>query len=339
MPLRLSIIIPVYNRVRLLAHPLDSLRAAQLAHPEVEWELLIVDDGSTEDIAPVLSSYPDLPLCLIRQANSGLLAARLRGLREAQGEAVCFLDGDDAVSAEKFGAPLEALFTQQADVVHGDMGRRRIDAEGQALEDVRQDPPARHSDQPSILYLEIQPAPHDPIFRRTYLLNAIGRSTLPPERAYDPIAETWFYYQLCLHPTHISYVSGAHSIVGEPPGDRLSGKWEGQYAAACHLMAGFLANIPHSTLGAQASQSIARCAFATWRALPHGFPYEDRMLAIWRQVRHYKEEQLGGRIFSIAAKILGPVAAGRIFRRWQRPSYTSIRTLSVDELDALFSHD
>jgi hypothetical protein len=333
----LSIILPVYNRVGLLAHPLDSLREASRQAPQVTWEVIVVDDGSSDDVRAVLTRYGDLPLHYHRQSNHGLLGARLAGLARSTGEAVCFLDADDAVELGKFSGQLDALLETGADVVHGDIARRTIDGTGVANGPLRFDPPVRVYEHPAAFYLELQPAPHDPIFRRSYLQAIVSAPLFPASRDYDPIAETWFYYQLSVKPAHIVRVPGAWSIVGEPAGERLSRKWERQCAAALRLMRTFHHSCPKGEDTRVARRILGQCAFSTWRALPVGFAPADQFLEIWSGCPSSPLAALGGRTFARAARFFGPVLAGRMFKFWQRPRYANARTVNDQELQRLFA--
>ncbi len=101
---RISIIIPAYNVAPWLPATLCSVRA-QTLH---DWECIIVDDGSTDDPAACLP-VNDHRFRLVRQENAGVSAARNRGLHEARGEYVAFLDGDDIwhpQALERLSAPL-----------------------------------------------------------------------------------------------------------------------------------------------------------------------------------------------------------------------------------------
>ena len=87
-----SVVIPVYNRARLVAGAIESALAQ--SHPCAE--ILIVDDGSTDDIDRVARSYEGRgPVRLIRKPNGGVSSARNRGIEEARGDFVAFLDSDD----------------------------------------------------------------------------------------------------------------------------------------------------------------------------------------------------------------------------------------------------
>jgi len=85
-----SLIIPTYNRREALAVTLESLR--QLRYARSAYEVLVIDDGSTDGTAELLAKTPDVRV--LRQANRGASAARNRGIREARGEFCLFIDDD-----------------------------------------------------------------------------------------------------------------------------------------------------------------------------------------------------------------------------------------------------
>jgi len=89
--LRVSIIIPLYNKAPYLRRALDSIAGQTLA----DFEVIVVDDGSTDDGAAIVANYSDARFRMIRQANAGPGAARNAGLAQAQGEFIAFLDADD----------------------------------------------------------------------------------------------------------------------------------------------------------------------------------------------------------------------------------------------------
>ena len=91
-----SIIIPTYNYGYLLARALDSC----LLQSDNDWEIVVVDDGSTDNTQDVLNAYikdRNHPIRCILQDNQGPSAARNAGVRYAQGEYLLFLDADDAL--------------------------------------------------------------------------------------------------------------------------------------------------------------------------------------------------------------------------------------------------
>lgn len=111
MPLLLSIIIPVYNAERFLSACLDSifLSGADMGGLEV----IAVDDCSTDNSAQLLHEYEKrYPSCMryIRlDQNSGVARARNKGLREALGEYIWFVDADDEIKREGLGELLVLL--------------------------------------------------------------------------------------------------------------------------------------------------------------------------------------------------------------------------------------
>ena len=96
-----SIIIPTFNGASRIVHCLDSLANQTLAR---DVEILVVDDGSTDNIAEAVARYPQARL--IRQQNAGPATARNRGAREACGEIILFTDDDCVPMPDWLGAML-----------------------------------------------------------------------------------------------------------------------------------------------------------------------------------------------------------------------------------------
>lgn len=86
-----SVIIPLYNKEQYIARAIDSV-LGQTIH---DFELIIIDDGSTDRSAAVVKQYADPRIRIIQQDNSGVSAARNRGAQEARHEYIAFLDADD----------------------------------------------------------------------------------------------------------------------------------------------------------------------------------------------------------------------------------------------------
>jgi glycosyltransferase involved in cell wall biosynthesis len=92
MAARTSVIIPVYNGEKYVAAAIDSVRAQTCE----DWELVIVDDGSTDGTAAVLARYAADPRIRVsHQENQGPAASRNRGVVLSEAETVAFLDADD----------------------------------------------------------------------------------------------------------------------------------------------------------------------------------------------------------------------------------------------------
>jgi glycosyltransferase involved in cell wall biosynthesis len=86
-----SVIVPAYNYGRFLPDALGSITRQTLP----DFELIVVDDGSTDDTPEVLARWRDARLVTVRQANAGIMATREVGLRLARGKYVAWLDADD----------------------------------------------------------------------------------------------------------------------------------------------------------------------------------------------------------------------------------------------------
>ena len=96
--MKLSVIIPAYNAAATLGEALCSVEQ-QHVQP---FEVVVVNDGSTDETAAVIQSFMDrLPLVCVDQANAGLGAARNAGMRAAKGDAWVFLDADDVWGSNK----------------------------------------------------------------------------------------------------------------------------------------------------------------------------------------------------------------------------------------------
>lgn len=101
----ISIIIPAYNQANYLGEAIQSV----LDQTCGDFDLVIVDDGSTDDTEKVVSKFRDLRIRCIRQDNRGLSAARNRGLQNSFGKYVTFLDADDLFVPDKLEVLSEAL--------------------------------------------------------------------------------------------------------------------------------------------------------------------------------------------------------------------------------------
>ena len=103
-PRLISVVIPTFNRGDCVA---EAVRSA-LSQTGGELEVIVVDDGSTDNTAEVLAAFGD-KIQVIRQKNSGVSAARNRGIQAARGEWVAFLDSDDLWLPGKLAAHVQAI--------------------------------------------------------------------------------------------------------------------------------------------------------------------------------------------------------------------------------------
>lgn len=102
-----SVVIPAYNAAGFVGRAVDSV----LAQTHQAREILVINDGSTDDTPRVLEAYGDR-IRVIHQRNGGLSNARNRGIREARGDYIAFLDADDRWLPEKLARQVEILSQQ-----------------------------------------------------------------------------------------------------------------------------------------------------------------------------------------------------------------------------------
>lgn len=88
----ISVILPVYNPGELIKRCLDSILAQKC---ECEFEVIMVDDGSTDDSTSIIEGYNDSRFTLLHQNNAGPAKARNKGLKSAKGKYISYIDADD----------------------------------------------------------------------------------------------------------------------------------------------------------------------------------------------------------------------------------------------------
>lgn len=97
-PPAVSVVVPTFNRASLLPRAIDSV----LAQTFTDFELLVVDDASTDETGEVVGRYTDPRVrYLVQPQNTGVAGARNRGMRAARGDFIAFLDSDDEWLPEK----------------------------------------------------------------------------------------------------------------------------------------------------------------------------------------------------------------------------------------------
>lgn len=112
----ISVIVPAYNIGPWLGRSLDSL----LSQTWPQLEIIVVDDGSTDNTAQVMEEYAAKSdkIRAIFKENGGVTSARLRGVRESTGDWIAFMDGDDYVEPQMYARLMENALAVGADISH-----------------------------------------------------------------------------------------------------------------------------------------------------------------------------------------------------------------------------
>lgn len=109
IPPRVSVVIPVFNGAKTIGETVESV----LAQTFTDFELLVIDDGSTDRTSAVVGGFDDRRIRVRAFPNAGLSASRNRGIAASRGELIAFLDADDVWMPRKLEAQVAALDDQR----------------------------------------------------------------------------------------------------------------------------------------------------------------------------------------------------------------------------------
>lgn len=113
--MKLSVIMPVYNTKEYLKDAVESV----LNSKKLDFELLLIDDGSTDESGEICDQYAlaDKRVKVFHKENGGLSSTRNKGLEIAAGEYIGFVDSDDMVSSDMFPDMVKCAEERDADIV------------------------------------------------------------------------------------------------------------------------------------------------------------------------------------------------------------------------------
>ena len=174
---RVTVVITCYNHGRWLPDAIGSV----MAQDYEPVELIVVDDGSTDDTAEVCRRFPKLRY--VHQENAGLSAARNRGLREASGSLIAFLDADDLLMPQAVSSGVQRLSENPHwAFVFG--GHRGVDADRRPIWETK--PEATDASYEELLRRNVV-VMHAAVLYRRQLLEEIGAfdSSLRSSEDYD----------------------------------------------------------------------------------------------------------------------------------------------------------
>lgn len=128
MKVKVSVIVPVYNVEAYVENCINSI----LSQEYKNYELILLNDGSTDGSLDILRKYEKIPfVTIINKDNTGQSDTRLQGLRMAKGEFVYFIDSDDTIEQYTLGRLVKAIESIDADVAFGRY--RLVDEDGKVL--------------------------------------------------------------------------------------------------------------------------------------------------------------------------------------------------------------
>ena len=100
-----SVVISTYNRSKLLPHAIRSV----LSQDRQDFEIIVIDDGSTDETSQVVACFSDPRIRYFYQTNSGLAAGRNAGISESRGKYIVFLDDDDVFLPNKLSVQVSFM--------------------------------------------------------------------------------------------------------------------------------------------------------------------------------------------------------------------------------------
>lgn len=209
---KVTVFIPVHNREHYIRVAVNSI----LAQTFEDFELVVVDDGSTDRTAEVLAGYSDPRLQVLRNpANLGIPASRNRGLEAARGEYIALLDSDDHAYPDRLARQVKYL-DANPEITQVGSWCSFMDSEGRMLDKVRRQPLRPDDIHAHLLF-------HCPVINRTVM----ARTAALQEVGYDTDFPRCQDYDM-----HSRLVIAGHSLANLPDilvcGREHPGRFTGQ---------------------------------------------------------------------------------------------------------------
>lgn len=335
--LELSIVMPGYNRPTQLVWTLENLTLAA-RHLGAPYEIVIVDDGSIPPLEsdPRVMQFPHLRI--ITQENQGSSQARLRAVLESKGKFVFLSDSDDFVAQNKFTLQINEMIRQQADCSFCDEKKVFLKANGDVIREEILKPQAPVNDSIELM-LNRDLRSNNLILRGDLIRNLLSSPLLKPKRAYGPAGDYFIYYNLAVRKfpvVQISQVLSSHCIHEE--GQLSNNKAELDFSAL-RLMEDFVESFPEGDLRQQAFPLLAERVFKSWRKIPRGTPvtHERRLEVLLAKLPKDQCHLMGGPWFRLLAKVVGPIAGGRICRAFSKRRFPLEKGMTVTKYLELLS--
>ncbi len=331
--MQVSVVIPAFNRIKPLRYTLESVRRAIAG---LHAEVLLIDDGSIPPLSQQIetANFPELKI--LKQENQGSIAARMHGLRNAQGKFVLFLDSDDLIYPDKLLRHVTDMSKEGAEISYCDPAKVVLSGSYDELSFQELNSLPVEFDSTRLL-LQVQPPPHCLMYDCDYLLRSLKTPCVPVSRIFDSVGDVWLAYNLAAYPARVVKIDKTLSATGEHVEERYTHHWELLGIDALILVLAYLELTQRRNLSSNLRRIIGECAFVSWRKLPNHFnqKFEDRMLSIWEKCSGMGSDLPGGSGYQFLARILGPIRAAKLLKFFQNEDYEKVATYSRTEINRL----
>jgi glycosyltransferase involved in cell wall biosynthesis len=307
MTAKVSVIIPCYNAARYLGETLESV--GRQTWPNLE--VVVVDDGSTDDSARIVDSFERLSPVVIRQSNRGQTAALNVGLAHATGDFVQYLDADDLIDPDKIAIQVSRLADAPGCVASARWGRFYS-----RPEDARFETETVSRDLDSLDWLVESRA--DGL---GMMFPALWLVPMPIVRAAGPWCEDLtlnndaeYFTRVLLAADRVLFCEGARcryrsGVTGSLSGRKKPGDWASQ-ARVIELC-------QQRVLARDDGERARRGFSLTWQHLAHAcYPYDpslaERALLRAQALHPDTIRPRGGPTFSVLSRLIGWRAARRL---------------------------
>lgn len=295
-----SVLIPCHNAGRWIRETLESV----LAQTWPNLEIIVVDDGSSDNSVAVVERFDSVQIKLIKQQNAGAAAARNRAFEESAGEYIQYLDADDLLSPRKIEFQMAKLAANPRCVASAEWARFSLD-------------PAEATFLPDEIWLDLNPVewlvrawrdgggmlyPALWLVPRQIVINA---GPWIPDLSLNDDGE--FFTRILLASDMVLFCEGARTyyrsgIAGSLSGLKSRKGWESQFKVI-DLCQGYL-------LAEEDSDRTRRVCAMLWQRFAHAsYPYDrslaNRALEHAQQLHHVRLAPDGGPAFKLVSKILG----------------------------------
>ena len=203
---KISVIVPFFNAEKYL----DSCIRSVLEQTYSNWELILIDDGSTDKSGIIADEYMrrDTRIHVIHQENAGVSSARNRGLDVASGDYISFLDADDEFTPNCLAKLVHTVSIYKADIAAGKYSSRHISAESESQICVWRENEAL---QKSLMDEPFTYSACAKLFRRTF----IGATRFSPEIRINE--DSYFVFQLlCKSPCFVGIQDAVYKVNANP---------------------------------------------------------------------------------------------------------------------------